>query len=217
LRVASVIEAGHFLLDDPATWPAQRDHLRQAVGLAAATAAPRVVLLPGAAGRLAWEGAADALADAVGPVVDEAASLGVGLALENTSALRVDLSFVHTLRDAIDLSRLLGVGVCMEVQSCWAERGLAITISGAADQLSLVQVSDFVVGSLSTPDRAVPGDGDIPLERILAQVFAAGYQGPLDLELVGPRIEAEGYRAAIVRSVAYLDELLDRLLASTSR
>ena len=33
--------------------------------------------------------------------------------------------FVHTLRDAIDLARRLDTGVCMELNACWAERGLA--------------------------------------------------------------------------------------------
>lgn len=214
LRVASVIEAGHFQLDDPATWPAQRDHLRQALSLAAATGAGCVVLLPGAAGGLTWEQAADALADAVGALATEASSMDIALALENTSALRADLSFVHTLRDAIDLSRMVGCGVCMEVQSCWAERDLGATIAAGVDQLALVQVSDYVIGSLSTPDRAVPGDGDIPLARILTQLLAAGYDGPFDLELVGPRIEAMGYRTAIVRGVAYLDQLLTSLAPS---
>jgi sugar phosphate isomerase/epimerase len=208
LRVASIIEAGHFQLGDPATWPAQRDHLRQAVALAAATGAGCVVVLPGAAGVLTWEAAADALGDAIGAVANEASSRAVTLALENTSALRADLSFVHTLRDAIDLSRMIGCGVCMEVQSCWAERNLGATITAGVDQLALVQVSDYVIGSLSTPDRAVPGDGDIPLARIVTHLLAAGYDGAFDLEMVGPRIEAEGYRTAIVRGVAYLDQLL---------
>jgi sugar phosphate isomerase/epimerase len=68
-------------------------------------------------------------------------------------------------------------------------------------------VSDFVVGTLTTPDRAVPGDGDIPLEHLLAQLLDAGYQGVFDLELIGPRIEAEGYEPAIRRGLAALEKL----------
>jgi sugar phosphate isomerase/epimerase len=57
----------------------------------------------------------------------------------------------------------------------------------------------------------VPGDGDVPLPRILDDLFRAGYGGPLELELVGPRIESEGYASAIRRGVAYLDHVLDGL------
>ena len=63
----------------------------------------------------------------------------------------------------------------------------------AIDLIRLVQVSDFAVGTLATPDRLVPGDGDIPLARILGQVLDAGYAGVFDLELIGPKIDAEGY------------------------
>jgi sugar phosphate isomerase/epimerase len=121
------------------------------------------------------------------------------------------VGFVHTLADAVDLARRLDVGVCMEVNACWAERGLATTIAAGVDRLRLVQVSDYAVGTLSTPNRLVPGDGDIPLERILSLVLAAGYPGCFDLELIGPRIEEEGYRSACTRSIERLSDLLAAL------
>ena len=99
----------------------------------------------------------------------------------------------------------------MELNACWAERSLADTIAAGVDRLRLVQVSDFAVGTLSTPNRLVPGDGDIPLERILGQVLAAGYEGAFDLELIGPRIEEEGYRSACRRSIDQLGDMLDAL------
>ena len=52
-------------------------------------------------------------------------------------------------------------------------------------------------GSLCTPDRRVPGDGDIPLARLLRILVDAGYAGAFELELVGPAIEDEGYESAI--------------------
>ena len=111
----------------------------------------------------------------------------------------------------IDLARRLGIGVCVETNACWAERSLGATISSGVDTFRVVQVSDFAVGTLSTPNRLVPGDGDIPLERILGQVLAAGYEGCFDLELIGPRIDEEGYEAACTRAVAALGDLLTRL------
>ena len=87
----------------------------------------------------------------------------------------------------------------------------AATIAGAASTgIRLVQVSDFAVGTLSTPNRLVPGDGDIPLDRILGQVLDAGYAGCFDLELIGPAIEAEGY--AVRRSPARSSDLGATLL-----
>ena len=96
----------------------------------------------------------------------------------------------------------------MELNACWAERGLAATIAAGVGSIALVQVSDFAVGTLSTPNRLVPGDGDIPIARILGQLLDAGYDGCFDLELIGPRITEEGYAAATRRSIDALTELL---------
>ena len=74
-----------------------------------------------------------------------------------------------------------------------------------------MQVSDYVLGDRSAPCRAVPGDGAIPLRRILGDVLDAGYRGVFDLELVGPRIAAEGAHAATTRAAEYLSTMLDEL------
>src|SRR5262249_48246296 len=150
-----------------------------------------------------------ALEQAMAPVLGEARDRGIPFALEHTNSLRVDVGFVHTLRDVVDLARRLDVGVCMEIIACWAERGLDATIADGVDRLRLVQVSDFAIGTLTTPHRLVPGDGDIPLARILGLLRAAGYAGVYDLELIGPAIEEEGYEGAVLRSIDRLRALRD--------
>ena len=191
LTVANVIGVGH-------------SGLSHALDVAHRLSAPAIVFTSGPAGGLDWDEAADQLTAALVGVPRDA----VRLCLEHTNSLRVDVSFVHTLRDAIDLSRRLDIDVCMEINACWAERDLGRTIRDGIDRVGIVQVSDFAVGTLSTPNRLVPGDGDIPLRRIVGQVLDAGYEGVFDLELVGPAIETEGYRGALDRSCTYLSELL---------
>jgi sugar phosphate isomerase/epimerase len=168
--------------------------------------APAIVFTTGPAGELEWDAAADAFSTAMAPYLPAP----VKLCLEHTNSLRHDVSFVHTLRDAIDLARRLDIHVCMEINACWAERDLARTIADGIDRIGIVQVSDFSIGTLSTPNRLVPGDGDIPLERIIGSVLDAGYEGVFDLELVGPKIEEEGYRSAIARSCDYLSAMVER-------
>jgi sugar phosphate isomerase/epimerase len=210
--VVDNVAAGPCLvLDDRAQWPAGRDRLRQLLANTARLGSQCLVITTGPAGRLTWEEAADALAEALAPIVDEARTDGRSLAVENTNGLRFDLGFLHNLRDTIDVARRLDIGVCMEVNNIWGERGLGETIARGVGQIRTVQVNDFVVGTLATPDRAVPGDGDIPLERIFRQLLAAGYAGPFELEIVGPRIEAEGYPSAVKRSLEFLSGLLESL------
>jgi sugar phosphate isomerase/epimerase len=191
LRIANVIGVGHT-------------GLARGIELALELDAPAVVFTTGPAGPLEWDAAADAFALALAPHLPAP----VMLCLEHTNSLRHDVSFVHTLRDAIDLARRLDIHVCMEINACWAERDLARTVADGVDRIGIVQVSDFSIGTLSTPNRLVPGDGDIPLERIIGMVLDAGYEGVFDLELVGPKIEEEGYRTALERSFDFLSALL---------
>jgi sugar phosphate isomerase/epimerase len=192
-------------------WSEARSRMRALFDAARALHTGCVVITTGAAGRLTWEEAADALAEALAPSLAEAQGQGIEIAIEHTNGLRFDISFLHNLRDSIDLAQRIGFRVCMEVNNAWGERALGDTIARGVANLRIVQLNDFVVGTLSTPDRAVPGDGDIPLERILSQLEGAGYAGPFELEIVGPRIEKEGYESAVARSLAYLTGLLERI------
>jgi sugar phosphate isomerase/epimerase len=209
LRVSNIVELGWWDLADPSSWPAQQRRLEAAVD-AAATLGGCLVLTTGPALGLEWDDAAARFADALAPVRAAARDAGVPVTVEHTGPLRLDLSFCTTFSDGADLARSAGTGLCMEVSSCFAERNLDAAIGAARDVLRHVQLSDFVVGSLCTPDRAVPGDGDIPLARIVDAVLATGYEGAFELELVGPRLESEGYGSAIERGMAALDVILSR-------
>jgi sugar phosphate isomerase/epimerase len=212
LRYSSVGTVGYFALDRPDRWAKNQARIHRAQQLAATLGAESTIVVSGGAGRLHWEQAAQALGRALSPVLEDGPALGVpALILENTTSQRPDYSFVHTLRDAADLVEGLGMGLCVEVNSCWAERGLPETLRRHIELVRLVQVSDFVIGSASSPDRAALGDGDIPFEWIIATLLEAGYTGSFEIELIGPRIEALGYEAAISRSVGYLSALLHRL------
>jgi sugar phosphate isomerase/epimerase len=158
-----------------------------------------------------WEEAADDLCETMAPLVSLANQLGVRLAVEPTNPLRVHRSFVFSFRDALDLARAAGIGVILDFNSCWYERGLDELVRKNVDAIALVQICDYVLGTFDSPNRAVPGDGDVPLLRLMAMVLEAGYEGPFDLEILGPRIEAEGYASAIQRSVERTSEILEKL------
>ena len=209
LRVSNIVELGWWDLAEPATWPLQQGRLTDAVAVASELGGC-LVLTTGPALALEWDDAATRFAESLAPVRAHAHAHGVPITVEHTGPMRLDLSFVTTFADGVDLARQTGIDVCMEMNSCFAERGLHATIDRSADVLGHVQVSDFVVGSLCTPDRAVPGDGDVPIARIVDSLLVAGYLGAFELEMVGPRIEEEGYANAITRGVAVLDELLVR-------
>lgn len=209
IDVGSVIGAGPFNLAEPEQWPAQRQRMQAMLDAAARLGTDLLVLTTGPGYWMDWDQAVAALAEAAGPVI--AGRGPIRVAYEHTHQLRPDIGFVHSLADAIDLGAVLGAGVCMEINACWAERDLYRTIAAHAAEISVVQVDDFAVGTRDTPNRLVPGDGDIPLERIFSSLLEAGFTGDFDLEIVGPKIEQEGYGAAISRSVEWVSNVLDRL------
>ena len=168
-------------------------------------------VLTGGYGPVPWEEAASSFGREMGPVVSRAATLGVRVAVEPTNPLRADVSFLHSVLDAVELADRCGLGVVIDLSSTWHERNLETFVRDRADLVALVQVSDYKLGTFDTPNRSVVGDGDIPIERILASILEGGYQGPFEIEVMGPRIEAEGYRSAIGRSIERTSRLLERL------
>jgi sugar phosphate isomerase/epimerase len=192
-------------------WDADQRATVKTVEFAASIGAASVYVCSGAAPSLHWNAAADRFCELVAPAVARGRELGVPLLIEPTNPLRADISFVFWQRDAMDLARRAGTKVMLYVQTCWCERGVEQLIKENIDVVGMTQLSDFVVGTTQTGDRAVPGDGDIPLERLLAAVVDAGYAGPFDLEVFGPRIEAEGYASSVRRSVERASELLERV------
>jgi sugar phosphate isomerase/epimerase len=185
--------------------------LNEALEFGAAIGADSVWLTPGSIGSRLWEEAADGFCRRMEPAVARAKELGIALALEPTNSLRLDISFVFTLRDSLTLARIAGTGVVVELACCWYEPGFEDLFRKHVDMIKLVQISDFEIGTRSTPDRTAIGDGDIPLERLLRIILDAGYEGMFDLELIGPKIEAEGYLSATRRSLERAGEILDRL------
>jgi sugar phosphate isomerase/epimerase len=173
-----------------------------------------VYITSGWADGMSWGQAAKAFCERIEPAARKADELGVRLAVEPTIALRADLSFVFTFRDAVDLARDAGIAVVLDLYSCWFERDLARLVRENLDVLALVQICDYSFGTPNTPNRSVIGDGDIPLERLLGDILDAGYTDIFDIEILGPRIEEEGYRSAVSRSVDRASKVLDRLGAT---
>jgi sugar phosphate isomerase/epimerase len=206
--VLDVVQPSAFTLADPARWPAERETLVAALDVAKEIGAELLYTTSGPGHGCEWDDAAARFADAVGPVAAYARALGLGLAVENTLLLRSDLSFVHRLADAVDLARVAGISVCADLFSAWNERGLTSTIRSGADTFALVQVADYVLGTFFTPGRAVPGDGVVAIAAQLTAVLAAGYAGPIEMELSGPRITQEGPAAASARALSVVTELL---------
>jgi sugar phosphate isomerase/epimerase len=183
--------------------------LRPAIDAAAALGSPACYFLSGPTpSRMPTDEAGAAFVTAIAPAVAYARSKGVRLAIENSSVPTRANGFVHSLNDMAEITRAAGLDMCLELQNCWVEMNLPRLFRDNARRFAVVQVSDFVVGEDARLNRAVPGDGDMPLEWLIGKLLEAGYDGMFELEVLGPKIEAEGYESAIRRGLEWMSEKL---------
>jgi sugar phosphate isomerase/epimerase len=208
LELTHVAHGPLVALDDKSAWPDAVARATDTLAGAAAMGVRCVYGVTGPAMSLPWEEAAEAFITAVAPVAAKARAYGVPLLIEPANMLFAHKCFVHTLRDAVDLAAAAGLGVCIDVQHCWDERGLRETIRRGSGVVGLVQLSDYIPGR-TVPHRAIPGDGVIPLERIVAAILEDGYTGLFDLELYGePGIDPA---ATVARAADRAGAMLARL------
>jgi sugar phosphate isomerase/epimerase len=203
LGVSCLTASGRFPLGDTEGERQALEITRRHLAAAAELGAECLMLMPGSAPKLSWEEAAARARPLLERLVPVAEAAGVRLAIEPVNQLRVDLGFLHSFDDALDVVDEIDspwLGVVLEVNNAWIERGLYANIARRTGRIALVQVNDFKVGTLCTSERVVMGDGDIPLERICRALARAGYQGWYDIELLGPAIEAEGYESVVPRA-----------------
>jgi sugar phosphate isomerase/epimerase len=192
---------------------ASRQRAERDIDLAAAVGATAMYGLTGPRTADRWDACADAYVNAAASLAGYAADRGVRLAIEPTSWLYADLTFIHTFHDALLLAPRVGMGICLDAFHVWTEAGLREEITGHAGLIAHVQLSDMTRGSRSLPCRAVPGDGagDVPLAAVVQWLLDAGYPGVFDVELNGPAIDAIGHHAAAARAATWLDKLLGEL------
>jgi sugar phosphate isomerase/epimerase len=180
------------------------------VEFAAEVGAESVYICTGAAHGISWDEACDRFTELIARAVAKGAEVGVPILLEPTNPMRADISFIFWQRDAMELARRAGTKVMFDLQSCWYERGIEQLARDNLDLIGITQLSDFKIGTTMTGNRVVPGDGDIPLERLVRAVIDAGFEGSFDLEVMGPVVEDEGYESSVQRCVDRASELLER-------
>ena len=124
--------------------------------------------------------------DALGELARVAADHGVTLALEplNPTSVNVE-SAIWTIDQAlevIDRADSPLVGLCLDYWNIWQNADIEAAIARAAGRILTVQASDWRTPR-SFADRIVPGDGIIPLARLIAATRAAGFSGSYVVEI----------------------------------
>ena len=187
LRVSSLCRGGFF------TAPGADDDNRRAVEEAAELGAPVLVLVCGPPVDGDLRAARATIAAGIERLLPYAASHGVRLGIEPLHPMMVgERSAIVTLGEALALARSFAdpaVGVIVDAYHVFWDPRLDDELAGAGDLIAGYHVSDWLV---PTPDllagRGLMGDGIIDLARLGGLVEAAGYTGPIEVEVINPAL-----------------------------
>jgi sugar phosphate isomerase/epimerase len=207
---ASTLITECFDLADVSTWDRTRGVQCRAIDLVAEQKGQSIYFTPGRTTGDPWGEDLKRLSAAVAPTVAYGRERGVLAAIE--PSLRTSVSFINTLRDAIDAAEYSGLSLVADFGNMWMERDFRETLARAMPHIALMQFGDVVIGS---PGNAPPGgrvhigEGNLPLARMMRDVLDAGYTGVFDLEVVGANIAADADEAALRRGIEAASRLLD--------
>jgi len=202
----SCIVSGPFTLLDSSAWEAERESMFRCIDIVHALGGGAVYGPPGKGNFDSWDDNAASYAEAVAPCIAYGASRGVRVAFEPT--LRPQISFVHNIRDSLDLVERSGAAVVIDVGNCYPERDVREWIRRAGEHIGLVQISDVAIGTMEKPGagtRGLPGSGELPLQEFLGAAMEAGYAGPFEIEYLGL---GEVDQPAVLASLAQMSALL---------
>jgi sugar phosphate isomerase/epimerase len=205
LRVSSLCRGGFF----PAASAAERRERdadnRRAVDEAAELGTDVLVLVCGGAPGAELEAARTAVLEGIERLVPYARDHGVALAIEPLHPMMVvERSVIVTLDQANALAERFGpaeVGVVIDAYHVWWDPDLERQVERAGERILGYHVSDWLVPTTDLlAGRGMMGEGAIDLPRLRRLVDAAGYQGPIEVEVINRDLLAEPGAELIARA-----------------
>ncbi|PZE22775.1 sugar phosphate isomerase/epimerase family protein [Paenibacillus xerothermodurans] len=213
LQVSSLCRGGMFPAATAAERQARIDDNRRAVEEAAELGAQVLVLVCGPSPDRDIDRARGWVAEGIDQLVPFAREHGVRLGIEPLHPMQAaERSVVVTLGQANTLAEQFAaqdVGVVVDVFHVWWDPELYSQIARAGERILGFHVSDWIV---PTPDmvlgRGMMGDGVIEIRRIREAVEAAGYNGPIEVEIFNRAVwDAPGDEVLALMKERYLEHV----------
>lgn len=210
LSVTTLCRGGFFTAIGPAERSAALADNRKAIDEAATLGTDTLVLVSGGLpeGSKDLHGARERIADALAELGPYAAEHGVRLAIEPLHPMFAsDRCVVSTLSQALDIAERFPaeqVGVTVDTYHIWWDdtAPAAIARAGAAGRIHTFQLADWITplphGVLT--GRGQIGDGAIDMREWKSYVEAAGYTGPIEVELFNDELWAGDGRELLAQT-----------------
>lgn len=188
LKVSTLCRGGFFPSDTERGWKANVDENLRVLDEAATLGTDTVVLVCGGIAGGDLDRSRRQVATGIEAIVPRAQDLGVRLAIEPLHPMYcADRSVIVTLRQALDLAEEFPadvVGVTVDTFHLWWDPEVWDQLERAGSRIFSYQVCDWLD---PLPDvlmgRGMMGDGVIDFRPFTDAVTAAGYAGPIEVEI----------------------------------
>jgi sugar phosphate isomerase/epimerase len=194
LSIVSLCRGGFFPSPDAQKRKAAIEDNKRAIEDAAALGAPLVVLVCGSSPDQTLETSRAQIQEGIEAIIPLASQTKVRLAIEPLHPMYADTrSAINTIKQANDMATAIGsewVGVAVDVYHLWWDPGLESEIArcGRNGQLFAFHICDWNVPTNDLlNDRALMGEGCIPVRKIRGWVEATGFKGFNEVEIFSNR------------------------------
>jgi sugar phosphate isomerase/epimerase len=187
LKVSSLCRGGFFAAEN-----ADADN-RRAVEEAAALGTDTLVLVCGPPATKDLSHARAVIEAGIERLLPYADEHGVRLGIEPLHPMMIgERSAITTLGEALDIAERIGdpgVGVVIDVYHTFWDPQIEHNIARAKGRIVGYHVNDWLAATQHTLlERGMMGDGIIDLHGFSAMIEAAGYVGPIEVEILNPAI-----------------------------
>jgi sugar phosphate isomerase/epimerase len=204
LAVSSLQWAGGFTGSDGRSHDESLRDARHAIDTAAALRAGCLIVHSGARGTHTANHARRLFREALKRLLPLAEERGVPLAIEPMhSDCGSEWTFLHCLDETLELLGELNspaLKIALDTYHWGHEPSFVARLPDLVPHLALVQLGDGRHPPSGEPNRCPLGCGALPLIEIIGALFAAGYRGDYEVELMGEDIEAGDYRELLAQS-----------------
>ena len=189
VKVSSLCRGGMFPAPTPEGRAANIEDNKRAIDEAATLGTDVLVMVCGGlSGVRAIDDARAMVRDGIEAIIPYAEERGVRLGIEPLHpAFAADRSVISLLGEANDLAEHFhspNVGVVIDIYHVWWDPGVYSEIARASDYTLGFHVNDWLVPNTDPlMSRGMMGDGVVENRRLREAVDAAGYAGPIEVEI----------------------------------
>ncbi len=212
IQVSSLQWAGGFTGSEGLSHSESINDGMDAIRLAAELHARCLVVYTGGRGGHTRNHAWRLSSQAISEMLIYAEMVNVDLAIEPMHrGCGLEWTFLHDIYEAlrfIDSIDHPNLKLVLDTYHVGMDPGLLEFIPSIVDKIALVQLGDACAPPQIEQDRALLGQGNVPLDEIMGCLIDSGYLGFLEVELMGQQLESFDYTELLTHSRRSVHDLL---------